>query len=449
MKKVVVLVLIAVLMFSFAACSQTEENKPSNTDAKSTEKVVITDKPSEPKEPTIVKVWRHSGKPEEQENIQAQIARFNESNDLVQIDYEVIPEGEYNTQVSAASMSDGLPDVFMLDGPNMSNYAWAGFLLPLDNYVTDDMKNDLLPSILAQSTYKGQMYAIGSFDSGLALWGNKSYLEAAGVRIPTSAKEAWTLDEFNDALEKLKALEQVEYPLDLKLNYGQGEWYTYGFSPVVQSFGGDLINRETMVAEGTINGEKSVEALKWFQGLADKGYVNVTQVSDDDFYGPEKISALAFVGHWMTMPHKEGLGDDLVLIPLPKFGDRVVTGMGSWAWAISSTTENPDAAWEVMSYFISTENVTTTAVATGAVPARKSVLESVAEYQEDGMLYIFREQLEGGYALERPTTPAYPVITTQFAEAFQNIIKGSDVKEQLDKAAKTIDDDIKENNDYK
>lgn len=431
MRKVVVFMLIAVLAISFVACAKGQ----------------VSEEPSS-EEPVIVKVWRHSGKPEEQENIKAQIASFNESNSKIQIEYEVIPEGEYNTQVNAAALSGGLPDVFMLDGPNMSNYAWAGYLLALDDYVTDEMKDDFLPSIMAQATYKGSMYAIGSFDSGLAIWGNKKYLDAAGVRIPTSVEDAWTLDEFNDALKKLKELDEVEFPLDIKLNYGQGEWYTYGFSPVVQSFGGDLIDRDTLVAEGTINGAKSVEALNWFKGLVDNGYINVTQASDDDFYGPEKKSALTFVGHWMTMPHKEGLGDDLVLIPMPKFGDKVVTGMGSWAWAISSSTQNPDAAWEVLSYFTSAENVAATAIATGAVPARKSVLQSVEDYQEGGLLYIFREQLEGGYALERPTTPAYPVITTQFAEAFQNILKGSDIQEQLDKAAKAIDDDIKENNNY-
>lgn len=446
MKKVIALLIIVALVVSFAACNKTDQTPASKPEDKPAEKTEKTEE--ETKEPVTITVWRHSGKPEEQENIQAQIAAFNDAHDMITIEYEVIPEGEYNTQVSAAALANGLPDVFMLDGPNMSNYAWAGYLMPLDDYITDEMKNDLLPSIIAQATYKGSMYAIGSFDSGLALWGNKSYLEAAGVRIPTSAKDAWTLDEFNDALDKLAALDQVEYPLDLKLNYGQGEWYTYGFSPVVQSFGGDLVNRETMKAEGTMNGAKSVEALKWFQGLVEKGYINVAQVSDDDFYGPEKKSALAFVGHWMTMPHKEGLGDDLVLMPLPKFGDKVVTGMGSWAWAISSTTVDPAAAYEVLSYFTSAENVEKTAVATGAVPARKSVLQAVPEYQEGGLLYIFREQLEGGYAMERPTTPAYPVITTQFAEAFQNIIKGSDVQEQLDKAAKAIDEDIEENNGY-
>ncbi len=43
--------------------------------------------------------------------------------------------------------------------------------------------------------------------------------------------------EFEDALAKLQALPEVEYAIDLKLSYGKGEWYTYGFSPIIQSDG--------------------------------------------------------------------------------------------------------------------------------------------------------------------------------------------------------------------
>ena len=38
----------------------------------------------------------------------------------------------------------------------------------------------------------------------------------------------------------------------------QGEWYPYAFSPFLQSFGGDMIDRETMTsAEGVLNGEEA------------------------------------------------------------------------------------------------------------------------------------------------------------------------------------------------
>ncbi len=116
--------------------------------------------------------------------------------------------------------------------------------------------------------------------------------------------------EFEDALAKLQALPEVEYAIDLKLSYGKGEWYTYGFSPIIQSEGADLINRDTWKATGTLNSAGAVEGMTHFQDWVKKGYVVPASAGDDAFYG-KKNSALAFVGHWMWTPHHEGLGDDL------------------------------------------------------------------------------------------------------------------------------------------
>jgi multiple sugar transport system substrate-binding protein len=320
--------------------------------------------------------------------------------------------------------------------------------MPLDDYVSDEMKADFLPSIIEQGTYAGKLYSLGTFDSGLAIWGNKAYLEEAGVRIPTGIDDAWTGEEFMDALEKLQALPEVEYAIDFKINYGETEWYTYGFAPIMQSFGGDLIDRSTYKsAEGVLNGPEAVEGMTYFQEIFKKGYANPDPAGDDAFYGT-KTAALAFVGHWMWNPHNDGLGDDLVLMPMPKFGKKAVTGMGSWNWGLSSSCPNPDAAWKVLEYFVSTDEILRMTNANGAVPARKSAIAKSKLYGEDGPMNLLVQQLEGGVALPRPITPAYPVITQSFIEAAKNIMAGADVKTELDKMVKKVDLDIEDNQGY-
>jgi multiple sugar transport system substrate-binding protein len=150
----------------------------------------------------------------------------------------------------------------------------------------------------------------------------------------------------------------------------------------------------------------------------------------------------------MWGPHSEGLGDDLVLLPMPKFGDKAVTGMGSWNWGLTSSCENPDAAWKFLDYLVQPEEILRMTNANGAVPARKSAIEMSDLFGEGGPLNIFVQQLEGGVALERPVTPAYPVITSAFDEATRNIIAGADVQEELDKAVEKIDQDIEDNQGY-
>jgi multiple sugar transport system substrate-binding protein len=403
---------------------------------------------AEPEGPVTIDVWFHSGKGEERDVLDAQVIDFNAMQDEVVVNAILLPEGSYNDQVNAAALAGDLPCLLDFDGPFLYNYAWSGYLSPLDNFVSNDLSNDFLPSIISQGTYGGNLYSLGTFDSGLALWANKAYLEKAGVRIPTSINDAWTLDEFMDALEKLDALEETEYVIDFKLNYGAGEWQSYGFSPIVQSFGGDLINRsDYQSAAGALNGPEAVAAMTFFQKLFDEGYANPAPAGDDDFYG-SKIAALSYVGHWMWTPHSEGLGDDLILLPMPKFGGKAVTGMGSWNWGLTNACANPDAAWTFLEYLIGPDQILRMTNANGAVPARKSAIAQSDLFGEGGALNIFVQQLEGGVALERPVTPAYPIITSAFDEATLNIITGADVQTELDKAVEKIDQDIEDNQGY-
>jgi multiple sugar transport system substrate-binding protein len=187
--------------------------------------------------------------------------------------------------------------------------------------------------------------------------------------------------------------------------------------------------------------------MTFFKSLFDKGYANLTPAGDDDFYG-KKTSALAYVGHWQWTPHYDGLGDDLVLLPMPKFGKKAATGMGSWAWGLTSACPNPDAAWKFLEFLIQPDEILRMTDANGAVPARKSAIAKSKLYGEGGPLNIFVQQLEGGVAVPRPVTPAYPVITVTFAEAVANIMSGGDVQAELDKAVEKIDLDIEDNQGY-
>jgi multiple sugar transport system substrate-binding protein len=446
MKAFRILSLLIIAALVLGACGPTPAPAPTEAPAPVEE---ATEAPApEVKEKVKIKVWFHSGKGEERDVLDAQVEDFNAMQDEVEVEAVRLPEGSYNEQVSAAALAGDLPDLLDFDGPFLYNYAWAGHLIPLDPYVSDELRADFLPSIIDQGTYGGKLYSLGTFDSGLAIWANKAYLEEAGVRIPTSIEDAWDLEEFNEVLAKLQALDGVEYAIDLKMDYGQGEWYTYGFSPIIQSWGADLIDRsDYQSADGVLNGPEAVEAMTWFQGLFEQGYVNPEPPGDDAFYGT-KTAALAYVGHWMWTPHSEGLGDDLILLPMPKFGDKAVTGMGSWNWGITSQSEHPEAAWKFLEYLIDPDEILRMTNANGAVPARKSALAKSELYGEGGPLNVFVQQLEGGVALPRPITPAYPTITEAFAEAVQNIVTGADVKAELDKAVETIDQDIEDNQGY-
>lgn len=397
-----------------------------------------------------IKVWHHGGRADnERARMEALVADWNKANPTIPAVLEIQPEGAYNEQVQAAALSGGLPDLLDFDGPNYANYVWSGYLLPLNDLISKKTQDDALSSLIAQGTYPpdGKLYSLGMSDSGLAIWGRKSLLTAAGVRIPKGVDDAWTMAEFEDALEKLSAQPGIKYALDVKLNYGKGEWYTYGFSPMIQSFGGDLIDRKTWTATGALNSKGSVEALSHLQAWVKKGRVAPASEGDDSFYG-KKTSALSFVGHWMWPAHSKAFGDDLVLLPMPKWGAKHATGMGGWCWGITKTSKQAANTGKLLEYFMSAKVVADMATAMGGVPGVKSAQQNVELYKDGGPLNLYIQQLTKGSGVPRPPHPAYPTITAAFAESIADIVDGADVQKALDKAAARIDQDIKDNKGY-
>jgi len=51
----------------------------------------------------------------------------------------------------------------------LSAFAWPGYLQPIDRFVPPDVLRDFLPSIVAQGTYRGRLYSLGEYDSGMGL----------------------------------------------------------------------------------------------------------------------------------------------------------------------------------------------------------------------------------------------------------------------------------------
>ncbi|MBE7471392.1 MAG: sugar ABC transporter substrate-binding protein [Anaerolineales bacterium] len=403
------------------------------------------------KDASSVAVWTHTGTSQEAEALRQILENFRAGHAGVQVALVELPEDTYSEQVHAAvyeaSIVGGLPCLLEFDGPNTYNYVWKDILLPLDGYVSPEMKADFLPSIIAQGTFQdGKLYSLGQFDSGLAIWANKTYLVKAGVRLPTVDKP-WSREEFEAALANLQALPEVEYALDMKMNYGLGEWFTYGFSPILQSFGADLIDRiDYQSADGVLNGPQAVAALEMVQNWFKQGYVNPAPADDDDFVNGK--AALSWVGHWTASPYQEALGDNLLLLPMPDFGNGPKTGMGSWNWGITNACKNPGAAWEVLKFILEPDQILLMTNANGAVPARRSALAKSELFGPAGPLRLYIQQNEAGFTVPRPITPAYPAITKAFAEAFNNIAQGADVKSQLDQAVQKIDQDIKDNRGY-
>ena len=425
-KRVAVGLLAAALPLSMAAC--TKGSSSGSSDAAGGE----------------LTMWTHNaGNKEELAAIQKIVSDYNASQTKYKVKVQAFPQDSYNQSVVAAAASKKLPCILDIDGPNVPNWAWAGYLAPLEGL--DDTLSKFLPSTVGK--FENKTYSYGYYDVALVMVTRKSILDANGIRVPT-VDQPWTKDEFEAALKKLKASGKYQNPLDIATSF-TGEWWPYAYSPMLQSFGGDLINRsDYKSAQGVLNGPKALEWATWFRGLVTNGYVPLKSGADPakDFVNGK--SAILYNGTWTATDTRKAFGKDTLFLPPPDLGTGPKIGGASWQWGISTNCSDTAGAMDYMKFAAQDKYVASVARDTKNIPATDAAALQVEGYGPNGENQVFREYSKK-FAVLRPVTPGYPFIATEFTKTAQDILNGADPQTALDQAVKDLDDNQKANGYFK
>ncbi|MEL6528083.1 MAG: extracellular solute-binding protein, partial [Chloroflexota bacterium] len=247
----------------------------------------------------------------------------------------------------------------------------------------------------------------------------------------------------------LDATGEFEFAFDPGMAW-TGEWYPYAFSPFLQSFGGDMIDRETyLTAEGVLNGDEAVAFGEWWQSIFDNGYAPGTSQdgADRETGFIEGRYAIQWNGNWAALAALEEFGDDMLFLPAPDFGAGSVIGAASWQFAVSATSENSDGANAFIEFALQPEYSAAFSDANGLAPTTVEAAAMSENYCEGCPLEVFYG-LSQSQALIRPATPAYLNMALVFERALADIANGADVIDTLDAAVDDIEQDIADNAGY-
>ena len=390
-------------------------------------------------------MWYHGAGGEVEGAIIRQIVDdFNASQSDYNVTLESFPQESYNDSIVAAALAGNLPDIIDVDGPVMPNWAWAGYMQPLD--IDESIIANYLPG--TKGVWDGQLYSIGLWDAAVALYARQSTLDDLGLRTPT-LDNPWSGDEFMAALDAAKASGDYEYAFDLGMAW-TGEWYPYAFSPFLQSFGGDIVDRSSYAtAEGALNGDEALAFGEWWQSLFTQGYAQGTSQdpADRDVGFIDGKYAFSWNGNWAAVATLEGGVDDVVFLPAPNFGNGSVIGAGSWQFGVSATSENPAGANAFIEFALQDKYLAAFTDGIGLIPSTPAAAAMTETYKEGGALNVFFG-LSEEQALVRPVSPGYVVQAKVFEKALADIANGADVADTLDAAVDEINADIERNSGY-
>lgn len=371
------------------------------------------------------------------------INEFNESNEYgLTASVQYIPRsgagGGYEDVINAALATDTLPDIITLDGPNTAAYANSGILQSLDGMLSN--VDDFLPSIIEQGTFEDELYAIGFSESSVGVFYNEDMLQEAGIdtsNLPT-VDNPWDWNEFNDMLETLH--EYFDGPvIDVGFD-DQSEWLMYAFSPFVWSAGGEITNESGTESVGYFDSEETASAFDFIQGLVSEGYSTITPV-DFGFHTGEY--ALLLSGSW-TIQQLESEYQDIEygIMPYPVSPEtgELVSPTGSWAYGMTTSTDNPEGAAALIDFLSSEEQLYNMSMGNSVLPARQSVADRMLEEVDEPMQVLIEQNSRTGRA--RPVLINYPQVSRTFQETVTEVSyyeQNPDVSELLELKAQEIE----------
>lgn len=326
----------------------------------------------------------------------------------VTIEREVVPGADLIQGVLQRASSRTMPDVLMLDNPDVQEIATTGGLTPLSDYDVDT--TGFAEGILQAATYEGEVYGLGPTVNTLGLFYNVDLLKEAGIEPPK------TWDELKAAAKALTKDDTFGVAFSGIATY-EGSWQ---FLPFMWTNGGD---------ETDLNTPEVAEALQlWVDlvkdGSASQSVLNWSQADVKDQFVAGK-AAMMVNGPWQIPALEESdVNYASVLIPVNKAGQTPIAPLGGEVWTVPATgdAEKQKKAAEFVTCMSNDENQLELAQQRYTVPTRTALLEEyIAEVPE---METFAEQVVNARARTGKLGTEWPAVATQMYNAIQLAITG-------------------------
>lgn len=303
-----------------------------------------------------VSFWTHTHPPmiEVYEQL---IDEYEDANPNVTIDYQTIPNNEFNTKMLTSLSNGSGPDIINMDDSALrGDYIPKGLLAPVDPAAlgessTDDVVARYVEGTLAGATGDdGELYGLPSEFNGTALAINVAHFEDAGLD-PDAPLETW-----DDLVEAGQALIDAGHTQAFSFLYLHSGWYSQQFQTLLHQTGGSIADGD----EGALDSPEAVEALRWWADLAggDKSVADPNATSREATVPFQDLAtgtqSMAIVYPWSMDQIAETNPDtyaDLKVVPLPQLDTASPSSrVYAYYWAVNKASKQQEESWKFVQF---------------------------------------------------------------------------------------------------
>jgi multiple sugar transport system substrate-binding protein len=312
-------------------------------------------------------------------------------------------------KVLQQASSKTLPDVLMLDNPDVQQIAATGALAPLNDLGLSG--DGVIKGMVDATSYQGKLYGLAPVTNTIALFYNKDMLAEAGVQPPK------TWDELKAAAKKLTKPGRYGMAFNANATY-EGSWQ---FLPAMWTNGGD---------ETDLTSPQVAEALQLWtdlvkSGSASKSVINWTQGDVNDQFIAGK-AAMMVNGPWQipSLNKNPKIKWDVVTFPLNKPDQTPVAPLGGEAWTVPLNKDQAkqQKAADFVKCLNSDENELAWAKARYTIPTKTALLDEYVK--EVPSMKAFTEQVKTARARTGKLGDKWPDAAKVIYQAIQLALTG-------------------------
>jgi multiple sugar transport system substrate-binding protein len=339
--------------------------------------------------------------PERTEVLQGMVDAFEAANPGVDVEIVSVPWGQAFETVATMIAGGDIPDV--IEMPDTWQALYADQLMPLDERVAGWEHG----ATLTQKTLDMGKLANGKITMipyGFylrAMFYNKKLLAEAGVAAPPK-----TMDEFMAASE---AVSKLDGKYGYCLRGGPGGTNGWIMMAAVMNGTNEFFTED---GQSRLNEPGSVAGLQFLMDLYQKGYAPKDSVN----WGFNEIVAGFYSGTCAFLDQDPDAliaiaermpAEDFAVIPMPVGpAGKAFPTIGFAGWSVFNSTENPDAAWNLVAHLSSPESNSIWAQRVGVIPIHQGA---------DQDPFFKTEQFKGWF--EELNSPDYiPTIMPTYLE---------------------------------
>lgn len=333
---------------------------------------------------------------------------FNESQEQYRLRWEYHgPLTEFNKKLTLGITQEQLPDIVIIDNPDMKRYAKLGELEDLTDYIKEmEYLDTYYSNALDSVCFDGHYYGLPFCCNNVALIYNEDLFQQTATEVP----QTW--EEFLDCAIKLTQGERKGFAMSAI----KGEQAAFQVMPFflmtgedINQLGGEGTEQAfSMISQLVESGAMSKDCINWSQNDVARKFIDGECAMMEN--GPWVLPAL----------EKSGINYKIARLPYVSGKEGALTGVTGGENIGVIKGKNVEGAVAFMKYCNEESQMLKTNMQADALPPRKDVAERMLEEKPE--YAIFEEQMKT--SIDRTSCVNWTEMTTIISEAQFSVITG-------------------------